>query len=485
MSAKDRHHPEETSQPPSLHGRRFDEVEVASLRAILGSSDAWDAFADAGQDPAGFARTITGIVTDCERRGLDEIPIQEALLAGMAVERLRTEGVGLDHLLEVSMACTAAMARKPDGERAGNLGRALVLVVTRSYLDAEATDNREQQKVLRSLVSISRAVNRTLDPGQVGEAGLRETLRAMGLDAGAIWLGSGESLSLVHTSGVSDPVRDRLLRLNVAAAEPVQRALATGAPVEIEISARDPALAAHRSALLIPLVGAHGRLGLLAVGSRRPKRFDESDLGFVTSVAEHLAAALDHAFEHRREAHTDYLTGIANRSEFEAAVRRELAGVNRHGRPLSLMLMDLDELKQLNDGFGHHAGDEAIRAVAGVIRRAVRTSDIFARLGGDEFGVVMPVAGLAQAREVALRIQETLRAERLEAAPSVPLELSFGVVERQAGQDYEHLFEAADALLYEDKDGHRARRGRESRGREGKLGSSRPFSDPTSSPATP
>lgn len=472
------------SQRSSLHRRLLDEAEIAALRAIPRSSEVWDAFADAGQDPAGFARTITGIVADCARRGLDEIPIQQALSAGVAVERLRTEGVGLDHLLEVAMACTSAVAGRLDGERAGNLGRALILVVTRSFLDAEASENREQQKVLRSLVTISRAVNRTLDPGQVGEAGLRETLRAMGLDAGGIWLGSGESLSLVNASGISGAVRERLRRLDVAAAEPVQRALATGAAVDMEISDGDPAFAAYRSALLIPLVGAHGRLGLLAVGSRRRRHFEESDGDFVTSVAEHLAAALDHAFEHRREAHTDYLTGIANRSAFEAAVRRELAGVNRHGRPLSLMLMDLDELKKLNDGSGHHAGDEAIRAVAGVIRKAVRTSDIFARLGGDEFGVGMPEAGLAQAREVASRIQEALRAERLEAAPSVKLELSFGVVEWQPGQEYEELFEAADALLYEDKDGHRARRYRESGGREGKLGPSKPSLDPTSSPAT-
>jgi diguanylate cyclase (GGDEF)-like protein len=466
------------SMSQEMNISQIERAESAASRAIARLTDVQEAFADAGEDPGEFARLIARVVVECDRAGFEEIPLEQALPAGVAVERLRSEGVGLDHLLDLAMASVAGVGRLLPGERVGHLGRALVLVVTRSYLDAEASESREQQKVLRSLVSISRAVNRTLDPDQVAGAGLNETLRAMGLDSGAIWLGSGESLSLVHTHGVSEPVREHLLRLDVAAGPDVQRALATAAVVKVEIPRSEVSFAAYRSALLIPLVGARGRLGLLAVGSRRQRRFEEGEVDFVTSVADHLVAALDHAFEHRREAHTDYLTGLANRSEFETAVRRELAGVHRHRRPLSLMLMDLDDLKKLNDTFGHHAGDEAIRAVSRVIRKAVRTSDISARLGGDEFGIAMPEAGLAQAREVASRIHDALAAERLDAAPSVSLELSFGVVDWQPNQEYDGLFNAADGLLYQDKRRHQARRARE-------TGTSKASSDPTSSPATP
>jgi diguanylate cyclase (GGDEF)-like protein len=465
---------------PPLRRTRHEQAEIAAVRALSTFNEAREAFGDAGEDPADFARVIAGIVVECDHLRLDEIPINQAVRIGVGVERLRAEGVGLDHLLEVSMAAGSGAARLLDTERAEGLARALVLVVTRAYLDAEASENRDQQKVLRSLVAISRAVNRSLDPAQVAEAGLSETLRAMSLDAGGIWLGTGESLSLVKTHGIPEAVRERLLRLDVAKAEPFRRAISTGAAVEHEVPGGDAVLSAYRSALVVPLVGSHGGLGVLAVGSRRERRFDESEVDFVTSVADHLAVALDHAFEHLREAHTDYLTGLANRSEFESALRRELAGSHRHRRPLSLMLMDLDDLKQLNDGFGHHAGDQAIRAVANVIRKAVRTTDISARLGGDEFAIGMPEAGLSQAREVAFRIHDALRAERLEAAPSVTLELSFGVVEWVPGQDYERLFEAADRLLYEDKGRHQAHRP----GGAGTLGPSTPSSDPTSSPAT-
>ena len=235
---------------------------------------------------------------------------------------------------------------------------------------------------------------------------------------------------------------------------------------------------------MVPLRGSHGQVGLLAVASRRERIFDEAEISFVSAISDHLASALDHAFEHRREAHTDYLTGLANRSEFETSVRRELAAVNRHGRPLSLMLMDLDELKKINDRFGHHAGDEAILLVAQVIRKAVRTSDISARLGGDEFGIAMPDADLGHAGEVVTRIQGALREQNLSGATPHNLELSFGLAEWQPGQEYAELFEVADRNLYRDKRRHVARRARQV-ALDGKLEESKAPSPSTSSPATP
>jgi len=165
-------------------------------------------------------------------------------------------------------------------------------------------------------------------------------------------------------------------------------------------------------------------------------------------------------------------------------VRRALAAVKRHRRPLSLLLLDLDQLKEINDRYGHHAGDEAIRSVAAVIRKAVRTSDVSARLGGDEFAVAMPEAGVAQAREVAARIQHAFHGSRLDSAPDATLELSFGVVEWQADQGYAELFAAADRLLYRDKRRHQARRAREAR-KAGRLGASKASSVPTSTNETP
>jgi diguanylate cyclase (GGDEF)-like protein len=461
------------------------QVEAAAVNALERYSEAREAFADAGEDPRLFAGFVTQLLGECDHLGLEQIPIGQALRAGLMVQRLRSRGLGLERLLELSMAIVVAISRSIGGERLSLLGQDLVLVFTRSYRDAEAADQREQQRELRALISISRAINRTLDPLQVAQAGLSETMQAMGLDAGAIWLfqDGAEHLSLVHTVGVPQGAREQLLAVDVTASEQVAETLRSGEALQFEVNVEEGELAGYRSALLVPLRGSHGPLGLLAVGSRQVRTFEESETGFVAAVADHLALALDHAFEHRLEAHTDYLTGLANRSEFESSVRRELMAAARHRRPVSLMLLDLDLLKTINDRFGHHAGDEAIRTMADVIRKAVRTSDISARLGGDEFAVAMPEAELDQAREVAGRVREALAERNHDGRTPLRLEVSFGLAQWQPGQDYGALFRAADRVLYQDKRRRQARRARQAVP-DGRLEGSRTTSDRTSSLAT-
>jgi len=121
----------------------------------------------------------------------------------------------------------------------------------------------------------------------------------------------------------------------------------------------------------------------------------------MAAVADQVAIALDRARQYSSEARTDHLTGLANRREFERIMEREVALAERHDRKLSLMMIDLDNLKRINDRQGHSAGDAALRLIAQQLQRVVRASDICARIGGDEFGVAMPETDLLRAREVA------------------------------------------------------------------------------------
>lgn len=163
----------------------------------------------------------------------------------------------------------------------------------------------------------------------------------------------------------------------------------------------------------------------------------------------------EQAYQHRQEALTDYLTGLANRAAFDTAMHRELARARRHSRPLSLLLLDIDDLKSINDQHLHHTGDEAIRVVAHIVARAVRASDICARLGGDEFGIAMPEAGLVQAEEAAARIRAALASFNGEHSLPLPLDLSIGIAAWDGEQTYTELFDAADRRLYAQKRRHR------------------------------
>jgi diguanylate cyclase (GGDEF)-like protein len=189
-----------------------------------------------------------------------------------------------------------------------------------------------------------------------------------------------------------------------------------------------------------------------------PRVVGASDLLFMAAVADQVAIALDRSRQFSSEARTDHLTGLANRREFERIIEREVALAERHNRKLSLMMIDLDNLKRINDRQGHRSGDAALRLVAQQLQRVVRTSDICARLGGDEFGVAMPETDLGRAQEVASRLRAALGEASLAARSPHAVEVSMGLTTWRAGQDWQAAYEVADGELYEDKRRRKAQR---------------------------
>src|SRR5262249_11152798 len=115
-------------------------------------------------------------------------------------------------------------------------------------------------------------------------------------------------------------------------------------------------------------------------------------------------AQLFEEMEHK--AKTDYLTGLLNHRSFQAMLSSELARARRHGHQMSLLLIDLDHLKTVNDNLGHVIGDSVIREVAETIRSNCRNSDIAARYGGEEYAVILPETLMIDAVQVAERIRE-------------------------------------------------------------------------------
>jgi diguanylate cyclase (GGDEF)-like protein len=122
------------------------------------------------------------------------------------------------------------------------------------------------------------------------------------------------------------------------------------------------------------------------------------------------------------------------------------------------MMIDLDNLKRINDRQGHRSGDEALRMVAQQLQRVVRTSDICARLGGDEFGVAMPETELGRAHEVASRLRAAVAKASLAARSPKPIEISIGLTTWRPGQDWQAVYEVVDGELYEDKRRRKAQR---------------------------
>jgi diguanylate cyclase (GGDEF)-like protein len=147
---------------------------------------------------------------------------------------------------------------------------------------------------------------------------------------------------------------------------------------------------------------------------------------------------------------TDPLTGLYNRRFFWDALTREIAAASRKGRPFSVILLDLDHFKRVNDTLGHDAGDIVLKEVAVVVKASVRDSDIAVRHGGEEFAILLPdtSAEIAAERAEGLR-QELERHAITYGAEKIHITASFGVAESPAGRaDAGVLMRAVDAALY-------------------------------------
>lgn len=149
-------------------------------------------------------------------------------------------------------------------------------------------------------------------------------------------------------------------------------------------------------------------------------------------------------------AFTDHLTGLANRRRFERQLEREVNRTLRLGHPFSLLMIDIDNFKQVNDTFGHDVGDEAIRRIGKVLREETRGIDLAARIGGEEFVVLLVETELGRGLEVAERLR--LAIKNISVSSGTHITASFGVAECPSyAQTAVDILKAADGLLYQAK----------------------------------
>lgn len=175
---------------------------------------------------------------------------------------------------------------------------------------------------------------------------------------------------------------------------------------------------------------------------------------FLLGQARALAIARD---EMTALAMTDSLTGVLNRGAFTLMVEAYLAQVKQSADQSggSLLMIDADHFKSINDAFGHAAGDEALRGIAQSIKSLVRPTDLVGRLGGEEFGVFLPMVTGAQALSLAERIRATVRSIPFASIDQNIVSVSIGGVSFHSEGNYERLFKIADQRLYLAKDSGR------------------------------
>jgi diguanylate cyclase (GGDEF)-like protein len=244
-----------------------------------------------------------------------------------------------------------------------------------------------------------------------------------------------------------------------------------GRPTLVENTPGLERLRANDVAVVAPLVqrdaGENVLRGVLLLGPRvTPEPYDESHLEFLGRLTELIGIALHNAFLHYVATH-DTLTEIWSRGHFDVELRRELSrAVRRRERAppssvVSLVMLDIDHFKQVNDTFGHRAGDRILKLVATTLRRNIRDYDTLARWGGEEFAVVLPDAPKQAALEAAERFRRAVREARasVEEGEALPVvTASFGVATwPDDAEDVRELVRKADLALYRSKESGRDR----------------------------
>lgn len=165
-----------------------------------------------------------------------------------------------------------------------------------------------------------------------------------------------------------------------------------------------------------------------------------------------LAKARGRVAALERLADEDALTPVANRRAFVRQLTRMIAFAQRYGVPASIVYFDVNNMKQINDAYGHPAGDEALRHIATVLRDNVRSSDTVGRLGGDEFGVILAQTDEPQAHNKAAALAAAIEAMPLRwAGVKIKVSAAYGVHTFSGAETPQHAIEAADRAMYEQK----------------------------------
>src|SRR5882724_4433308 len=352
----------------------------------------------------------------------------------------------------------------PAGKSGSKLRRASEISLTTPGLDL-ATRLRVFQRALRSrierreaLIDIVRGVNATLEPSKIAE---------VIVDRGATWVPapcwavvssdlSGQ-LSVLADRGLSPEMGPAVYAIATWVMHRNQEFVTSDLAHDTRVT--DAAVGA---VIAFPL-GCRGRrvgalIGLDRLPSAREPRLSESMLRAVRVLLEPASVALDNALLLKRAealSVTDDLTHLYNSRYLNQVLRRETKRASRSGRPLSLLFIDLDGFKEVNDTHGHLFGSRALVEAAAVIRSSARETDVVSRFGGDEFALVLPDTGGEGAYAVGERIRERIAAHRFLAGDglNIHLTVSVGVATLpDVANSSEELVQAADKAMYRVKD---------------------------------
>jgi diguanylate cyclase (GGDEF)-like protein len=341
--------------------------------------------------------------------------------------------------------------------------------------DSSADDRRKEvgrqlkktTRRLAILTDIVKTANSILEPRKVSETIMNKIQELIPSEAWSMLMVDEEKQELTFEMALGEKGKD-VSTFRVKMGEGIAGWVAqTGKPTIVNDTSKDPRFARRfdsetkfhtRSILCAPLISRGRTIGVVQVINRLGGKFTQADLELLLTLVEPCAIAIENAILFQRTEQltiTDDLTKLFNSRYLNVYISREIKRCKRHGIPLSIIFLDLDGFKGINDQYGHLAGSATLSEMGVILAEAVRESDILARYGGDEFVVVLPETPPSGALVIAERIRRAiaghsfLKGEGLEAR----LSASFGIASYpDHALTPEGLIQKADQAMYRVKE---------------------------------
>lgn len=325
---------------------------------------------------------------------------------------------------------------------------------------------REQRRAshLTLLNELGRKASSVLNPRELLPTICRQVRNAFGYDLARIEVmdRGREELVVSAEAGYGPELVGRRIRMGEGlagvAAEAGEPVLANSVVKEPRYVALHPGI---RAALSLPLMYREELMGVLSLESRREYAFSQQDVLTLRTLADQLAIALHNARAYQvalEQAITDGLTGLKTHRYFMEALDGEWSRSTRSGHMFSVIMMDLDRFKQVNDRHGHLEGDKVLTAVANLLNDRVRQSNVVARYGGDEFAILMPETRTEQAEILAERLRTHIESDPFLVAHGVTASFGIGTFPVH-GPTQEEILRVADSGMYlaKHQEGNRVR----------------------------
>lgn len=321
---------------------------------------------------------------------------------------------------------------------------------------------------LRTIAEVSTVIAGTLDPEELYRIIPERVMRRLDLNDFCIMVYNEEARKLVPKASAGGEGRDAAPS-SISPGEGIAgKVFLTGEAAWVPDVRNSPEAqyfgGLHRgvrSLLCVPLQTKGKSIGVLMLHHSDPNAFKPELLPTMRVLASYLAIAMENAelFGFVKSlAEKDSLTFLYNHGAFHEKLAIELERASRYGRPMAVIMMDLDGFKEINDTLGHIVGDRVLVLVAGVLGAHLRKTDIAARYGGDEFAVILPETDLSSAAVIAGRVAEGISAIRLDTEQGAPLSFTGSIGYAACGPDSvdrDQILAIADRLMYDSK-----RRGR-------------------------